>query len=138
MDEAPKIGRNEPCPCGSGKKYKRCCGKNAAPKLSEAKTDETATAAGFDPSQFDQDQINQMSQMMKKLPKGQIQKLQSLVQKAMAGQDVTRDLEGMQKALPVELQEMINKTADSQENTANKQTGQTGGFAKFFGKFKRK
>ena len=21
----PKIGRNEPCPCGSGKKYKRCC-----------------------------------------------------------------------------------------------------------------
>mgnify|MGYP001411157953 CR=1 FL=1 len=27
--EGPKIGRNEPCPCGSGKKYKRCCGKNA-------------------------------------------------------------------------------------------------------------
>ena len=24
----PKIGRNEPCPCGSGKKYKKCCGKN--------------------------------------------------------------------------------------------------------------
>jgi preprotein translocase subunit SecA len=24
---APKIGRNEPCPCGSGKKYKQCCGK---------------------------------------------------------------------------------------------------------------
>jgi uncharacterized protein YecA (UPF0149 family) len=24
--EAPKIGRNEPCPCGSGKKYKHCCG----------------------------------------------------------------------------------------------------------------
>lgn len=23
-----KIGRNEPCPCGSGKKYKQCCGKN--------------------------------------------------------------------------------------------------------------
>ena len=23
---APKIGRNEPCPCGSGKKYKKCCG----------------------------------------------------------------------------------------------------------------
>jgi uncharacterized protein YecA (UPF0149 family) len=25
--EAPKIGRNDPCPCGSGKKYKKCCGK---------------------------------------------------------------------------------------------------------------
>jgi preprotein translocase subunit SecA len=25
---ADKIGRNDPCPCGSGKKYKKCCGKN--------------------------------------------------------------------------------------------------------------
>jgi len=24
--KTPKVGRNEPCPCGSGKKYKRCCG----------------------------------------------------------------------------------------------------------------
>lgn len=27
--EQPKVGRNDPCPCGSGKKYKNCCGKNA-------------------------------------------------------------------------------------------------------------
>jgi len=26
-----KIGRNDPCPCGSGKKYKRCCGKAPSP-----------------------------------------------------------------------------------------------------------
>lgn len=26
--EGRKVGRNEPCPCGSGKKYKQCCGKN--------------------------------------------------------------------------------------------------------------
>ena len=26
--EQPKVGRNEPCPCGSGKKYKKCCGAN--------------------------------------------------------------------------------------------------------------
>jgi len=25
--DRPKVGRNEPCPCGSGKKYKKCCGK---------------------------------------------------------------------------------------------------------------
>lgn len=25
--DASKIGRNEPCPCGSGAKYKKCCGK---------------------------------------------------------------------------------------------------------------
>ncbi len=24
---APKVGRNEPCPCGSGKKFKKCCGR---------------------------------------------------------------------------------------------------------------
>ena len=24
--EDPKVGRNDPCPCGSGKKYKKCCG----------------------------------------------------------------------------------------------------------------
>ena len=27
-NEGPKIGRNDPCSCGSGKKYKNCCGKN--------------------------------------------------------------------------------------------------------------
>ena len=28
VNEGPKIGRNDPCPCGSGKKYKNCHGKN--------------------------------------------------------------------------------------------------------------
>jgi SEC-C motif-containing protein len=27
--ETPKVGRNDPCPCGSGKKYKKCCGTAA-------------------------------------------------------------------------------------------------------------
>ena len=26
---APTTGRNDPCPCGSGRKYKKCCGANA-------------------------------------------------------------------------------------------------------------
>ena len=29
MPKEKKVGRNDPCPCGSGKKYKKCCGKNA-------------------------------------------------------------------------------------------------------------
>ncbi len=29
VNDEPKVGRNDPCPCGSGKKYKNCCGKNA-------------------------------------------------------------------------------------------------------------
>ena len=28
-NDGPQVGRNDPCPCGSGKKYKNCCGKNA-------------------------------------------------------------------------------------------------------------
>lgn len=26
MRDAPKVGRNDPCPCGSQKKFKKCCG----------------------------------------------------------------------------------------------------------------
>jgi len=29
VNDSAKVGRNEPCPCGSGKKYKQCCGKDA-------------------------------------------------------------------------------------------------------------
>ena len=28
VKKAEKVGRNDPCPCGSGKKYKACCGAN--------------------------------------------------------------------------------------------------------------
>ena len=31
-----EVGRNSPCPCGSGQKYKRCCGVNAPPILNQA------------------------------------------------------------------------------------------------------
>ncbi len=30
--DAPKVGRNDPCPCGSGRKHKKCCGKGVAAK----------------------------------------------------------------------------------------------------------
>jgi len=29
VHQGPRVGRNDPCPCGSGKKYKKCCGANA-------------------------------------------------------------------------------------------------------------
>lgn len=31
-DSAARVGRNQPCPCGSGKKYKRCCISSTAPR----------------------------------------------------------------------------------------------------------
>jgi hypothetical protein len=34
MSNVIEIGRNAPCPCGSGKKYKRCCGRDEPPKSS--------------------------------------------------------------------------------------------------------
>lgn len=34
--EHPKIGRNDPCPCGSGKKYKKCCGAAKAQATGQA------------------------------------------------------------------------------------------------------
>lgn len=41
-----QIGRNDPCPCGSGKKYKRCClAKDTAPKRAEREPDPTMPTA---------------------------------------------------------------------------------------------
>ena len=34
-----KLGRNNPCPCGSGKKYKKCCLNKSAPKMNFVYTD---------------------------------------------------------------------------------------------------
>jgi hypothetical protein len=37
-----KVGRNEPCPCGSGKKYKNCCGKAVVQNLQSAQAHDEA------------------------------------------------------------------------------------------------
>lgn len=42
--EAPKVGRNDPCPCGSGKKFKKCCEK--APKDEDASKPSLARLLG--------------------------------------------------------------------------------------------
>ena len=114
------VGRNEPCPCGSGVKYKRCHGVEAPPKLSERKMPEAAAAlggmpgmmpgmgtGGFDPSQLDPAMLMQMSQMLQRLPKGQMQKLQAIMTRAMAGKDVTREAQDLERSLPPEFIEMM-------------------------------
>ena len=35
VNAAKKVGRNDPCPCGSGKKYKKCCGAGSGSEDSE-------------------------------------------------------------------------------------------------------
>lgn len=108
----PQTGRNEPCPCGSGKKFKRCHGVGAAPKLSAPAATAPGAAGpnpalgGFDPSQMDPAMMQQMSKSLQRLPKAQLTKLQSLMQRAMAGQDVSRESAQFEKMLPPEFSQM--------------------------------
>jgi len=41
-----KIGRNDPCPCGSDRKCKQCCGKKTDPSETPADSHENAVARG--------------------------------------------------------------------------------------------
>jgi hypothetical protein len=106
-----QIGRNEPCPCRSGKKYKRCCGVAAAPKLSEPKQPAMGSGAGpMGPdflNQMDPQMMTQMMQAFQRLPKGQLQRLQSLMQKAMSGKDITAEAQEMERTLPPDFQDLM-------------------------------
>jgi hypothetical protein len=109
-----EIARNEPCPCGSGKKYKRCHGVAAAPKLSApAQSPDLGAGGGMPqlPEGFNNEMMMQMAQMFQRLPKGQLQKLQSIMQRAMSGKDVTREAQDFEKTLPVEFQSMLQGMA---------------------------
>ena len=104
------IGRNEPCPCKSGKKYKRCCGINAAPKLNTPVAPQMPTGPGnmpFDVNSLDPEWMGQFSKALQRLPHGQMQKLQAMMQKAMSGKDVSREAETFEKTLPPELQSLL-------------------------------
>lgn len=108
----PQRGRNEPCPCGSGKKYKRCHGVDAAPKLSTpaapaaGSTPNVMGPGGFDPSKVDPSMMAQMTKSLQRLPRGQLQKLQSIMQRAQAGQDVSREAAELERLLPPEFSQM--------------------------------
>lgn len=118
---APRpLGRNEPCPCGSRKKYKRCCGVDAAPRLSSpdlSSENSTGTSQPFlDPSalsNLDPQMMMQISQAMQKLPKGQLQRLQAIMQKAMNGKDVALEAQELERTLPKDFQETIQSLSAS-------------------------
>ena len=115
------VGRNDPCPCGSGKKLKKCHGENATwqgntPAVAEpAAGEENAAgandlASAFDPSKMDLNWLATFSAAIQRLPKGQMARLQSLMQKAMAGKDVAREMEEFQRTLPPSFQEMLKNS----------------------------
>lgn len=109
----PTLGRNEPCPCGSGKKYKRCHGVDAAPKYTApaqpAPGAGMPSIPGFDPNAVDPAMMNQMAQALQRLPRPQLQKLQSLMQRAMAGKDVAAEAAQLEKMLPPEFASMAQQ-----------------------------
>lgn len=111
--EATTPARNEPCPCGSGKKYKRCHGVAAAPKITPPKAGPLGAAGGLPPGMENMDpaMMAQAAQMLQRLPKGQLAKLQSIMQRAMSGKDVTREAEEFQKTLPPDFQQMMTSFA---------------------------
>jgi hypothetical protein len=117
------VGRNDPCPCGSGKKLKKCHGETAttwqgnAPAPAEAQdatnasTEDAANAMpNFDPSKMDLEWLAKFSSAIQRLPKGQLTRLQALMQKAMAGKNVSRELEEFQRTLPPSFQEMLKNS----------------------------
>jgi hypothetical protein len=62
---------------------------------------------GFDPSQLDPAMMMQFTQALQRLPKGQLQRLQGIMQKAMSGKDVTREAEEFERTLPPDIQQLM-------------------------------
>ena len=131
------VGRNDPCPCGSGKKFKKCHGENTPwagnVKVAEPAAEGTEHTEGanempaFDPAKMDLNWLATFSGAIQRLPKGQLARLQSLMQKAMAGKDVARELEEFQRTLPPSFQEMLKNSPqlDEQMQSATTAPGET-------------
>ena len=109
------VGRNDPCPCHSGRKFKRCHGQvekevdlTAPPSPQPALTPTgMPSMEGFDPSKMDPEWMKTVSQSLSRLPKGQLQRIQVIMQKAMAGKDVTREAQELEKILPPDFQNLM-------------------------------
>jgi hypothetical protein len=124
-EQFKNVGRNDPCPCGSGKKFKKCHAesvewKGNAPTAAPAEEAASPTEAPqFDPSKMDLTWLADFSAAIQRLPKGQLQQLQALMQKGMMGKDVTRELEELQRRLPPSVQELLKKSPQLDQQLEN-------------------
>lgn len=65
---------------------------------------------GVDPNilnSMDPEMLRQFSQQLNRLPKGQLQRLQAMMQRAMSGKDIASEAAEFEKSLPVEFQSMV-------------------------------
>jgi hypothetical protein len=76
---------------------------NAAPVLTTPK----GAIPGLDPSQFDPEMMKKMSASLGKLPQGQLQKMQGIFQRAMAGKDVSNEAAELERMLPPDFMSMM-------------------------------
>lgn len=139
-----KVGRNDPCPCGSGRKHKRCCGADpsafatqenapAGEDLSGKKkklkkgavTEEMQQMA----NQMDPQLMEKMAKAFQRLPKGKAIQFQGLMQKAMMGKDVSRQMESLTRTLPPEFHHLMAQMAGGmapQEEAEQEESGSQG------------
>lgn len=105
-----ELRQNEPCHCGSGKKFKRCHGAKPVETLAsnaQAEAMPKFDPSAFDPSKMDPQMMAQMSQALQRLPRGQLQRLQAIMQRAMAGKDISKEAQELERLLPPQFQELI-------------------------------
>lgn len=116
-------GRNEPCPCGSGQKYKRCCFLKEEPSLDQVslKGNPTATGAGQQASPKTEEnpfaalyqkmnetgQMAEIQRLMLQLPKSQLIQISQVMQQAMRGGDSANLWKGIQERLPPAIQQKM-------------------------------
>ncbi len=73
--------------------------------------------------------LAQFSSAIQRLPKGQLQQLQAIMQKGMQGKDVTRELEDLQRRLPPSVQELLKKSPEIEKQLEAASEGDGGGEA---------
>lgn len=141
-NKTESIGRNEPCPCGSHKKYKRCCGVAASPLVRQPKTQNFSPPPGFTgalpgglspglPKGMSLKLMMKLTKILKKLPPEQIQKLQSIMSSGMAGHDVRTEMEAFSKTLPKEFQDLI-QSMQKEESDFSSEPSQESKFSKIW------
>ncbi|MFQ5815699.1 MAG: tetratricopeptide repeat protein, partial [Candidatus Hydrothermarchaeaceae archaeon] len=86
-----KIGRNNPCPCGSGKKYKKCCLKNMRLNRDLEKLGDIAEAVSFD-GYFGDEDVKFVISMEEASSSGKVKSLcEALLSYPMNSRDLTAD-----------------------------------------------
>lgn len=96
---------------------------------------------GFDPNQIDPQWLAQFTQQLQRLPKGQMQKLQHLMSRAMQGQDVSAEAQALESLLPRDLQTLVqdppNAAAAGSETPNDEQKKESlSKFGKFLSKLR--